>query len=257
MKFVVVLILFLQSFYGQAQQQFQLARPYIRYPTVFFDAELPVVLAFEQPGATIMYTTDQSTPHAKSKRYKKLIIIKQTTTIKARSFAKGFTPSGMEEVTFIKNGLRLTVDFPSPNEAYPGTGANTLTDNKGGITNHTANTWLGYHTDSVCMIINPEGQPELRELLFNVLQSQANWIFSPSKVSISKRNSATENWQPLQTITIPAGQNEEIACKTIRVPLENVKTGQLKLVLFNTILPTWHPGAGSNSWIFIDEIKVY
>ncbi len=257
MKFVFFLASYFFVVSAQAQQQFQLAAPFIRYKTIFFDEALSVPLVFEQPGAVIRYSVDQSVPGEKSQPYKKPISIKHTTTIKARAFSRGFHPSEIEEVTFIKNGIPLIVDFQPPNQLYAGTGINTLTDNIGGVTEHTSKTWLGYNTDSVSIIIKPNDRAVLQELLFNTLQNQAGWIFHPSKALIYIKNETGTNWQPLQTITIPTHKNDAILCKAFRISLGHIKASQLKLVLFNTILPTWHQGAHSNGWIFIDEIKVY
>lgn len=258
MRLVYIFLSLLSAAVMQAQPSFQLAAPFIVYSTIFFNKELSVAMAFEQTGAQIRYTADGTVPHAKSRLYRQPLTIHRTVTVKARSFARGFKASETTEVSFIKSGRPATVIFPRPDDAYPGTGPHTLTDNEGGMADHRNASWLGYNTDSVEMILHVHDQQPVRKILFNVLQNQGAWIFYPSKAVVYAQDSASgKNWQLLNTITIPAAKDTDVRCKAFSIGLGKQKAGQLKLVLFNTLLPAWHPGAGKHSWMFIDEIKVY
>jgi hypothetical protein len=64
------------------------------------------------PGATIYYTTDGTTPTHSSTMYTAPIVVSSTTTIKAIGSKSGFTDSGVAVGTYtINNGATTTINF--------------------------------------------------------------------------------------------------------------------------------------------------
>lgn len=197
-------------------------------------------------------------PDGQSRRYKQPLLIDQNlTTLKARAHSKDFSVSDVSEVTFIKNGFPTAVSFPETTSRYKGTGANTLTDNLGGITNYNDPGWLGYDNDSVSLVLNTKKSKKLQKVLFNMLQNQEAWIFLPSKVVVYGFDEKENDFKLLGSITIPAASEISVKCQAIQINFQSRNTKRLKLVIYNTKLPTWHQGAGKTAWMFIDEVKVY
>lgn len=256
---VVFFLSLLSSLSVIAQNSFQLAPPQMNYSSTFFTNKAIVNLLFAQPGANIRYTTNGDEPKATDRIYTKPIIItKNLTTIKAKSFSTSFLPSATVSATFVKDGLSFNASFPSANSQYTGEGPNTLNNNKGGIPNYMLKHWLGYNEDSVTIYLTLNKEQTLKSVLLNMMQNQGGWILYPHKIEAFAFDNTKKSFIKIGDIDDYAQQNvEAIACKPFIIKLNNTLTNQLKLVLHNQKLPVWHSGKGNNSWIFIDEIKLY
>lgn len=66
-----------------------------------FSAPIQLSMATGTPDAQIRYTTDSTDPTSSSQLYAGPIPISVTTTVKARAFKYGYTPSGVQTATFI------------------------------------------------------------------------------------------------------------------------------------------------------------
>ncbi|QIL40501.1 hypothetical protein G7074_15255 [Pedobacter sp. HDW13] len=257
MKYIYLFFLLFLYCTARAQNRFQLAPPLIKYSSIFFDERLSVPIVFEQPGAYITYSIDGET--SKAKKYNKPILInKELTTIKARANSKDFTASEIVEATFIKSGIPAMVHFPEASGPYKSSKPSILSDNQGGITNHNSPTWLGYDKDSVSLIIETGKVQNLHKVLFNVLENQQAWIFTPSRAVVYAYNKQNNSFsEVLGTVSLPMVQNTKVQCRAITMKLIPSNTDKLKLVLYNTKLPSWHQGVGKLAWMFIDEVKLY
>jgi predicted Zn finger-like uncharacterized protein len=84
-----------------------------------YTSGIEVALSCQTPKADIHYTVDGSEPTAKSPKYGKPVPIKATTTVKARAFLKGWTPSDVLTGTFTITGkVKTPVVSPEPG-VYP------------------------------------------------------------------------------------------------------------------------------------------
>jgi hypothetical protein len=262
-KFIVCLLASLTgALTVAAQDTFQLAPPLLKYNTVFFSDEVKVSIAFAQPGTAIHYTVNNNEPTEKDPVYfKEISIDKNFTTLKARSFGKGFIPSGTVQATFIKDGLPVdSAVYSPPHIQYNGTGKNTLTDNKGGIASFTNKTWLGFQSDTVTVTFFLSGKKKVGSVLFNLLQDQGSWIFFPSKAEMYAAADISSASAPSGQIIFSAEEYKEVSgCKPFVLHFNRkIKTDAvtLRLYLLKNI-PDWHPGKGQPGWIFIDEVKLY
>ncbi len=247
------------ALFATAQNTFQLAPPQMKFNTTFFTDEATIKLIFAQTDAHIRYTTNGAEPSHIDFIYTKPIVVTQNlTTIKAKSFSNDFLPSETVSATFVKNGLPFEASFPPANSQYAGEGPTTLNNNQGGIANHTLKHWLGYNSDSVTILLSLNRKQKLKSVLFNTMQSQGGWIFFPSKVDAFAFDNEQQKFIQVGNTAYPSQQNvDDLRCKPFVIDLNNTSTNQLKLVFHNQKLPIWHSGKGNNSWIFIDEIKLY
>ncbi len=245
--------------FAAAQNSFQLAPPQMKFSSTFFTEKATTSLLFAQPGASIHYTTNGDEPTQADRVYTKPIITtKNLTTIKAKSFSKEFLPSATVSATFVKDGLPFDTNFPPGNSQYIGEGPKTLNNNQGGIANHTLKQWLGYNEDSVTVFLSLKKEQTLKSVLFNVMQNQGGWIFFPSKIEAFAFDSHQKEFIKIGNTAYQSQKNvDDMSCKPFIIKLNNTSTKQLKLVFHNQKLPLWHTGKGNNSWIFIDEIKLY
>ncbi len=261
-KIHFLIIFYLNIAVLQAQDTFQLAPPILKYPSVFFTNEAKIEMVFAEPNTEIHFTTNNQDPTEKDAIYKTpLSITESFTTVKARVFSKIYKPSDVVQATFIKDGVPIkSIDCTTPNPKYAGSGATTLMDNKGGSTNISNKTWLGFQTDTVEIVLNFDKKRTVKKVLIDLLQDYGSWIFLPEKIEAYSFDSKTKTYQLIGNQAF--NQEKEVKgsfCTPSVIDIKKgVKTDKIKLQLYLVKqIPDWHAGKGNKSWIFIDEVKVY
>jgi len=252
-----------------AQDGFQLAKPLVKYKSVFFKDSAKLELKFTQSGAKIYYTIDNTMyhenpdePSEKSLLYKKPIIIKkQFGTVKAKVFCKGFIPSETVEYSFAREGKKIKrITATTPDAKYPGTGDSTLFDNKGGVEDLNSKTWMGFYTDSIDFVIELTKKETVNSILLSFLQNEDSWVFLPELILVYYFDESKK-------VFVPFGREElfhekksptGIGFRFIVPKIENIKTQKLMIDIRSVKkIPEWHEAKGQQAWCFIDEIKVY
>jgi len=259
---LLLTLLLLNAITTNAQDNFQLARPLLKYTSAFFTKEAKVEMFFAEPNTQIYYTLDGQKPTENDQLYTQPVrITKSFTTVKARVFSKIYSPSDVVEATFIKDGLPIkSIENTTPNQKYKGSGAITLIDNKGGTTNISSNTWLGFQTDTVEVVLNLNKKEKVKKVLINLLRDYGSWIFLPEKVEIYAFNNKKNAFYIIDDKVFTQDKNIDGAvCVPSIFELKNgVKTDKFKIQLHLVKqIPDWHGGKGNKSWIFIDEVKAY
>lgn len=93
----------------------------------------------------------------------------------------------------------------------------------------------------------------------SLLEEVRSWILYPSSVSVALSDDGSR-WHDggsvaLNIPTLSDGRSRRLV--TITIPPETTARW-IRVVATNPgRLPAWHPGAGSPSWIFADEIVVH
>src|SRR5207253_2937459 len=85
--------------YTRQQQPQQTPAPVFSPGSETFSSSIQVTIT-DDPGATIYYTTDGSTPTTSSTQYTGSITVTTTETINAMATAPGFTPSAVASATY-------------------------------------------------------------------------------------------------------------------------------------------------------------
>ncbi len=257
------LVLFLFNYNSLFSQEFfQLAPPILKYNSVFFSNSTSVEIKFAQNGTAVHYTLNNMMPTMQDLIYKWPIIIKNNfTVIMAKAFGNSFSSSETVSATFIKEGKKIqSIQYTQPNIKYPGSGSNTLIDNKGGIEQISSANWMGYYCDTVSITLDLEKQQTLKEVLLNFLQNESGWVFLPEQILVFWFDIKSNSFQPFgKEILLSEKETPGTHCN-YRVVTSKNKINTTK-ILINIIvkknIPVWHPAKGEHAWMFIDEIKVY
>jgi Fn3 associated len=245
-----------------AQQRYRLTPPMMQYPSVFFDKQVLVDLAFAYPNTTIRYTLNQKEPTLNNQIYRKPVLINQhLITLKAKVFGNPYLPSETIAATFIQAGQAIAqVEQSLPHPNYPGSGKNALIDLQGGIPQVSHHNWMGYQIDTVQIQLTLQKTAPVKSILLNFLQNESAWIFLPETILVQWFNQATGAYEPFGQLnnqaTKPSFKN---TCVYQMVHAKRAaQTNQLLIqLLVKKSIPDWHPAKGEHAWMFIDEIKVY
>ena len=262
MRQICFLVLFIFVQEANAQISFQLASPLLKYSSIFFREEAVAEIRFEQPGTTIHYTLDAKEPTVDDPVYAKPLVLKNNfATLKAKAFGQDFLPSETVAVTFIKDGKKIkTIESTKADPNYPGNGAPSLTDNKGGIEQQNSNTWLGYNCDTVSVHIEMEKSQPVEQVLLDFLQNEESWIFLPEQVLVYGFDKKTNRFLVVgqQVAASDKGTPGSRCTYQLITTKENLVTDRLLInIVVKKTIPEWHPARGQHAWMFVDEIKIY
>jgi Fn3 associated len=262
MKSSIVLLLLSISNAIIAQDTFQLAPPLLKYGSVFFRDKAIVEISFAQSETEVHYTLNNLEPTINDRVYKNPIIIKNNfATLKAKAIGNNFHPSETVTATFIKEGKAIqSIQQTTPNSKYPGSGANTLTDNKGGIEQLSSNTWMGYNCDTVTVTMKLGKQQTVNKVLLNFLQSESGWVFLPNDIIINWFDKKTNSYQFFGEEKILSDKETSGShCNYRIIGIKNkIQTDKILIsIIVSKNIPAWHSAKGEHGWMFIDEIKVY
>jgi hypothetical protein len=262
MKKHTTLFLLLFCIQGLSQDSFQLAKPLVKYESIFFRDSAKLELKFAQPGAKIYYTINNDMPSETSILYKKPIVLKnQFTTVKAKVFCNGFIPSETIEYSFAKGGQKIKrITSSLANSKYSGSGDSTLFDNKGGIENISSKTWMGFDSDTILLNIELAEKQYINEVLLSFLRNESSWIFLPKQVHVYYYDKGSDTYKLYRKAEFSSATASLPGCvlKRIAIPKPIIKSDKMKVMLVTVNkIPDWHPAKGQHAWCFIDEIKVY
>lgn len=203
----------------------------------------------------IKYTTDGSEPNSNSISYEKPILVTSNQTIKAAYFENGKAKSATIEQPFFitkSTGKKIELEH-QPHENYGIGGSFTLVDGMKGNPSKFGRDWLGFWGKDLNATIDLGKSETISKISINTLLSEGSWIYYPKEIQFLVSNDGI-NYQSIQIIS-----QKEIETKKGKVVIEfpKLKAKFIKIVAINNgIIADGKPGAGSNSWLFVDEISV-
>lgn len=219
-----------------------------------------VALGTEIPGLEIRYTTDGTGPGPRSKLYKKPILLKKTTNLRAAAFEGGrrLSPAVSSErfLVHAASGLTPALAFPfSPN--YPGSGPATFTDGLLGSRNHGDGRWQGYEGTDLDAVLDLGRSRPVRRISTRFLQNINAWIFLPPTVEFLVSVNGRDFLKVAEVRNDVSPRTADIVIKEFGASFEPRRVRYVR-VRARTIgaVPDWHFGAGGKAWLFADEIVV-
>jgi len=262
MKRTLLLLLLNNSYSLFAQERFQLAPPLLKYNSVFFADKTTVEIKFAQSETRVHYTLNNNEPAEQDPVYTEPIrITKNLTALKAKAFGNNFLPSASVAATFIKEGKRVrSVQYTLPDAKYPGSGSNTLIDNKGGMLPISSTTWMGYKCDTVSITMDMGKQQTVKKVLLDFLQSESSWVFLPDQVLIYWFDNKSNSFQSFGKEVLSADKETPGSHCNFRIisAKNKIRTHKILVnIVVKKTIPAWHNAKGQHAWMFIDEIKVY
>jgi len=203
----------------------------------------------------IKYTTDGSEPNTNSISYETPILITKNKTIKAAYFENGKAKSAtIEQPFFITKSTGKKIELVhQPHENYGIGGSFTLVDGMKGNTSKFGRDWLGFWGKDMNATIYLGKPDTISKISINTLSSEGSWIYYPKSIEILVSKDG-ENYIPI-TIVSSKEIFENKGKIVVKFDKQNVQF--IKVIAENNgIIADGKPGAGSNSWLFVDEISV-
>ncbi len=221
--------------------------------------EFTVKLTSNQKDLTIRYTEDGSTPNSNSTTYS--IPVKITKTIKLNAAA-------FRNKNYVGKQINLSFDFHKAlnsritlinkyDQRYRAGGNNALIDGIRGTKNLHDGLWQGYDGKNFEGIIDLGKVENISKVTPRFMLDSGSWVFLPTEVEVSISKDGINYFDKKTVLNDTPQKNSEIILKDFSARFKNQKARYIKVKAVSIKkCPPWHPGAGQNAWLFIDEIEV-
>lgn len=213
----------------------------------------------------IFYTTDGSEPNRNSNEYSMPFCIDRPCTVKAICYDE-FDRSCTTEKHFLYHkgmGHLKRLNSPAGNyrPEYSGGGDDALINGITGSNDYKDGKWQGFYGCNADIEIDFGKVETINSLTINFIANPFDWIMMPKTIKVYAFPTCMPSNMPdtfVKTFTfddkVPMSGNH-IFTKTLQ--LGEIKTSYLRIVVENPgTLPEGTPGAGYDSWIFLDEIII-
>lgn len=209
----------------------------------------------------IRFTTDGKTVGKDDDIYTEPVVISQSCVIKAACFDALGDAINSEKYILFHKGLGKLKQLNSPagdyRPEYSGGGDNALLDGNLGSDNYKDGHWQGFYGIDADIEIDLKTVDTINQLKIGFLVNEHDWILRPNEVEIYTSTNG-KNYKPYKTFEITT--QTECASNFVfreKFDLPGLQTQYLKIVIKNPgLIPEGLPGAGYDSWIFMDEIEV-
>jgi putative alpha-1,2-mannosidase len=218
-----------------------------------FRNSMTVTMQTITPDSTIHYTLNGSEPIM----YKGPFTISATTTI--RAIAKHNSESSKAaEATFNLIPNNWTVSIASKyNRQYTGGGEEGLIDGIRGTTSFASGEWQGYQGQDFVATIDLQKATEIKKVGGGFLQNAGSWIWMPTLIEfeVSDDNVNFKKVADIKTDIVPTDMESKIRDYTQTITPVTVRFVRIHAYNLGKI-PSWHPGAGDEAFIFVDEVII-
>ncbi len=223
-----------------------------------FEDKTEVKISTPEKNVKIFYTLDGTEPTEKSDVYKTPLTIAETKTVKAIAVHKNGQKSLVAESKLNKMPNDWDVRLLSTyNRQYTGGGPNGLIDGLRGTTNFASGEWQGYQDQDFIAVVDLKREMEIKMVGGGFLQVARSWIWMPTKIEFEVSMDG-ENFRKVAGIetNFPEREMEH----TIKDYVREITPTKARFVRIKATnlgkIPAWHPGAGYQAFIFVDEIFI-
>lgn len=213
------------------------------------------------PGDSVYYTIDGSTPTRLSTPYCGPLEITNDAMIKAVTYSPttGYSAVVTHKLTKGVNDCKVTyVTKPAPQ--YYENGEAGLTDRLHGTSNYRIGGWQGWQGDMEVVVDLLEPRV-VNQVGVECLENMKSWIFFPSRVEIEVSEDGKQ-YRPFGKVentlfpaTLERQDLETVHNFSVAGPPATVRYVRIKAKNYGK-LPKWHVSAGEQAWFFVDEIEI-
>ena len=209
-------------------------------------------------GNDIYYTLDGSEPTSSSTKYNEPFTLNESTVIKAAAFRNGERSRVLCDTITVNPASFSKVWFNStPNENYTFAGAQTLVDGLNGNGNYRTGRWIGFVGNDCDVTIDLGKTISVSEVGFNNVVFQCDGVVDSRGVEV-KGSTDGKTFKELAKEDYPdIDQALEFGVVNHTVKFNPEEIRYLNVIIKSEkTLPSWHAFAGSNGFVFVDEITV-
>ena len=235
--------------------------PWAETPADVFRGQTVVELRSIDRGAEIRWTerddVDLAADPGAGNLYTGPIPIETMTELRFMAREAGFTSRVMTAAFHaIDKDWRVRI-FATPNAQYTGGGPDGLIDGLRGPENWRTGRWHGYQGQDLVATLDLGKSVRILSAGAGFLQDMRSWILMPGELVVETSADGASYREAGRVSHEVSDREDGIVRRDLTVALDG---GPVRFIRFRATnygpLPAWHPGAGGESFIFIDELIV-
>ena len=143
-------------------------------------------------------------------------------------------------------------------EGYTGGGDNCIADGLRGSSNFRDGRWQGYSGTDFEATMSFDTIQRIDSVISSFYQYNLSWIFMPKQILVYTSVDG-DNYYKRAELSPPISVKQEGQFfKEFVMSFPEVEAKYIKIKAVNYgVCPDWHPAAGSKSWLFVDEVRIY
>lgn len=207
---------------------------------------------------SIYYTLDGSTPNKESQVFSKKLRLTKATQLRASSYIEeqgGFgRVQAFDFSPHLGTGEEISLVYQA-SETYKGlNGPSTLTDGVRGGKSFNGETWLGFSGKDLIANISFDEPKTIRQVTVGSLLAKDAWIYTPSRISI---RAVTGSKEKHVASSLNQKAISDLDPRNLIINLDPILVSDLLIEIKNHgVIQKGDPGAGHESWLFVDEIII-
>lgn len=206
-------------------------------------------------GATIRWTDAPGGPP--DRRYDGPVHLTETTTLRFLA-TDGARTSPVVRARFdaIPHDWRVAVES-IPNGQYTAGGPDALIDGRRGPEDWRTGMWQGYQDQDFVATLDFNEPTKVTRAGAGFLQDMRSWIWMPRELIVEASADGKSFVEVGRARSDVPDDEDGVFVRDLTVPLDGrpVRVLRFHAVNYGTI-PDWHPGAGGEAFIFVDELLV-
>jgi hexosaminidase len=183
-----------------------------------------------------------------------------TGVVKVCVIRNGLPEKDIYSLALVKHkGIGKTINYKNQySDKYTGGGNNGLLDGLRGSTDYHDGLWQGYHKADLDAVIDLGEITKISKVTVGFLQAVPSWIFFPENAELSVSDDG-KKFKSVAMVTnkdLPKDNTTRIQ-DFVLTSFNSVETRFIRIKAKNVeYCPEWHDAAGSEAWLFVDEIII-
>ncbi|HMK04675.1 MAG TPA: GH92 family glycosyl hydrolase [Ferruginibacter sp.] len=232
--------------------------PVIEGGDISFKENKTIRIYSNQKDVDHYYSLDGSLPTTASKKYSGPFTIDATATVKAIAVNNKNESSYITTAKYKKSlhnwSIKLNTQFE---QQYDGGGTSGLIDDIYGTADWRKGNWQGYQKTGLDAVIDLQEIETISNLNVGFLQDVGAWIVVPRQLIVEVSTDGKQFNQVFSGENFLPIEDKKVQVKNVNASFNPVAARWVRVrAMQYGKLPAWHEGAGGDTHIFVDEIKV-
>ena len=192
--------------------------------------------------------------------YDSTFIISESANIKTWAVKNDVFYGDLLQIELYKHkGLGAKIsDLNTYSKTYNGGGNNAIVDGLRGGLNFRDGHWQGYFGTDFEATITFDSIQRIDSVISSFYQYNLSWIFMPKQILVYTSVDGDNYYKRAKLSPQISAMLEGRFFKEFVMSFPEIEAKYVKIKAVNYgVCPDWHPAAGSKSWIFVDEVRIY